>query len=312
MDVSSSPLLSQILCCPECGGDLLFKSHSIVCKQCSKKYEINYINEKPIPVLLSSQSDCIVSPEEDADGLPKKPTLLNRIAHILWPPEPARFYGDLQRKFNTKNYHRGVEEFIKRYHPKDKNETVLIDLGGGKRRLKNYIINIDVFASSEVDVIADARFLPLRSMSIDGAILQSVLEHVAQFEDVLRQSYRVLKFDGLIFCEVPFYYPVHAEADFARFTKKMLTFLLEKSGFSVEEFRITMGPFSALSLSCRVILSAILSMGYKKLFTAWYILIGWLTFWLRYLDIFYPRNQIVEYIMPSFYIVARKGRSPHA
>ena len=110
--MSINPLLPDILCCPDCGGDLDLKAHSITCKKCLRSYEKTYAKEKVIPVLFSSNSDFVFSPKKDAYGLPQKHTLLSRLAQILWPPEPACFYGDLQRKFDIKNYHQDLKNFI--------------------------------------------------------------------------------------------------------------------------------------------------------------------------------------------------------
>lgn len=80
-------------------------------------------------------------------------------------------------------------------------------------------IGIDIYATSTVDYIADAHFLPFKNESFDGVWIQAVLEHVLWPVVVVSEMNRVLKPKGLIYSEIPFMQQVHEGAyDFQRYT----------------------------------------------------------------------------------------------
>lgn len=84
---------------------------------------------------------------------------------------------------------------------------------------KDSIISFDIYNSINVDFIADAHSIPLKTNSIDLIIIQAVLEHVFNPKEVVGECYRVLKNDGVIYAETPFLQGVHEGAyDFTRFS----------------------------------------------------------------------------------------------
>lgn len=47
------PKLLEILACPACGGDVVFKEEKIACLKCGRKYPVR----NGIPVLLADQAE---------------------------------------------------------------------------------------------------------------------------------------------------------------------------------------------------------------------------------------------------------------
>ncbi len=81
------------------------------------------------------------------------------------------------------------------------------------------LISCDIYASANVDVLADGHFLPFRSASFDGVAAQAVLEHVLDPALAVSEMHRVLKPGGIVYAETSFMQQVHEAAfDFTRFT----------------------------------------------------------------------------------------------
>ena len=79
--------------------------------------------------------------------------------------------------------------------------------------------SIDIYGSNNVDIICDAHYLPFTNNVYDGVWIQAVLEHVVEPTKVVKEIYRVLKNNGVVYAETPFMQPVHEGAyDFTRYT----------------------------------------------------------------------------------------------
>lgn len=118
------------------------------------------------------------------------------------------------------------------------------------------ITGIDVYDSHDVDVIADAHYLPFSAGSFDGVWIQAVLEHVVEPALVVSEIHRVLKCNGLIYAETPFMQQVHEGAyDFTRFTVLGHRYLFRD--FSLIDCGGNKGPDVVLTWSVRYYIHAI-------------------------------------------------------
>jgi len=83
-------------------------------------------------------------------------------------------------------------------------EPVIIELGCGPKKKKGRI-GVDAIDLPNVDIVADIEkglpFLP--DDSVDEIHCRSILEHVNNFENLMREIVRVLKRDGKAFVFVP-------------------------------------------------------------------------------------------------------------
>jgi len=81
------------------------------------------------------------------------------------------------------------------------------------------IINIDPSPTSGAALFCDGHDLPFRSGTVDGVVIQAVLEHVLDPVRCVAEIHRVLRPDGLVYSEIPFLAPAHEHGfDFTRFT----------------------------------------------------------------------------------------------
>jgi SAM-dependent methyltransferase len=96
-------------------------------------------------------------------------------------------------------------------------------MGNGLEQLyadrRSRLLAFDIYPSRLTQFIADAHQIPLAPASVDGVIVQAVLEHVLDPQQVVREIHRVLRPNGLVYAETPFMQQVHAGPhDFIRFT----------------------------------------------------------------------------------------------
>lgn len=142
-------------------------------------------------------------------------------------------------------------------------------------------IEIDVSFGPQTKVIADAHDIPLDSESVDGVIVQAVLEHVVDPVRVVEQIYRVLKRNGLVYAETPFMQQVHLQPyDFQRFTHLGHRLLFKH--FEELESGVACGPGMALACSIRSFLLSLFNWKpYRGLMT---IVSHIAFFWLKYFD----------------------------
>jgi SAM-dependent methyltransferase len=91
------------------------------------------------------------------------------------------------------------------------------------------LIAFDIYASPFVQFIGDGHSIPLADASVDGVVVQAVLEHVLEPWLVAEEIHRVLRLGGLVYADTPFMQPVHeGPYDFTRFTDSGHRYLFRK------------------------------------------------------------------------------------
>jgi hypothetical protein len=198
--------------------------------------------------------------------------LLRRIyLRLLVPPNPFRFDPRLDER---------VRQLSASVSP----GQWALNLGSGSTEYGARTINLDVRPFRGVGVVADGHKLPFRDGSLSGAILRGVLEHVRSAETVRRELQRVLAPGAFVYVEVPFLQPLHlSPEDHRRFTLAGLQGFL--ADFEHVDSGVQIGPGSALSWVLRETLACLLSFGSRKAYSRLLAVVGWLTFWLKYLDL---------------------------
>jgi SAM-dependent methyltransferase len=137
--------------------------------------------------------------------------------------------------------------FFSRSFIKDKAEYLkgdVIDIGCGSSKYKSIILGfrgvksftgIDFIKDTGVDIVADLNSpFPIKDNSYDSAICISVLEHLLEPKEALKEMNRILKPEGSILLATPWIFPYHAVPDdYFRFSRKALEYLAAESGFRV-------------------------------------------------------------------------------
>ena len=131
----------------------------------------------------------------------------------------------------------------------------IIDLGGNHEssyrkfwETDERIISLNISAQLKPDIIHDLeKPLPIENESYDNALLINVLEHIYNYQSLLRESARIIKKNGTLVIAAPFLFPVHPSPfDFRRFSEDALQREISQVGLSVTHIKsLGSGVFSA-------------------------------------------------------------------
>ncbi len=188
------------------------------------------------------------------------------------------------------------------------NNKVILNLGSGTNRIHPEIINVDLFAFKEVDVVADICDTPFKDASVDGIVCEDVLEHVAQAPKLLKEMSRILKPGGMMIIKTPFVYPYHSSPnDFFRWTGDGLKHIVKENNFSVKESGITGGPMCTLQAVLMHIFAMIFSFGSK---TVYFLLVQFFMVVfspLKLLDPLFMLSPFAKDIASHIFVIAQKN-----
>jgi SAM-dependent methyltransferase len=134
----------------------------------------------------------------------------------------------------------------------------VLDAGAGEGRFRRLFsqaqyVGVDLAVGdvlwdySSLDVNADLLALPFRDRAFDLVVNTQVLEHVREPKVILLEIFRVLKPGGRLLLTAPQGWDEHqAPHDYFRFTSFALRYLLETTGYVVEEIKPMGGYFRYL------------------------------------------------------------------
>ena len=211
------------------------------------------------------------------------------------------FFGPV---FTSLSFRRVIRQCLDKYTE----NQVIVNLGSGPQHFKGRtdIINVDLFAFDEVDIVADASCLPLENLSVDLIVNMAMLEHVHNPEVVVQEMYRILKPGGYVLSYVPFMVPYHAApCVFYRWTRQGARRIF--SCFDSINISVGCGPTSGLLYVLEEWLATLLSFGSKKLHDMWFILFMLILFPIKYLDIFINSFRFVSNVASGSGILASKS-----
>ncbi|MBI2996276.1 MAG: methyltransferase domain-containing protein [Candidatus Melainabacteria bacterium] len=122
---------------------------------------------------------------------------------------------------------------------------VLLDVGCGASPFKDYFIKyVDKYLKHEhpeaakenikYDYLSELPKINAPDNSIDTIISWSVLEHVSEPFETIKEFNRILKANGIFIISVPQYWHLHEEPhDYLRFTKHILNEKITRLGFEI-------------------------------------------------------------------------------
>ena len=182
-------------------------------------------------------------------------------------------------------------------------ESKVLDVGSGKKRVEARAINMDIEFFPGVDIVGNIQELPFKDGHFDLLIARAVLEHVENPIAAVTEMRRVLKKDGYIYAEIPFLQSYHgAPGDFQRYTLNGIDKLFKD--FRKIESGVCVGPTGAI-LGLIHEYAAFL-VGLPILRTAAYIILGWILFPFRYLDLLLIKRKRAHLIASSLYFVGKR------
>lgn len=127
-------------------------------------------------------------------------------------------------------------------------DTLLLSIGGGPRRVHPRLVNVNIGLFENVDVVADGYRLPYWDGSVDACHCEAVLEHMEEPWRAVAEMFRVLRPGGQVFAATPFLQAFHAYPNhFQNFTLEGQRRLFERAGFEVLAGGACVGPTFAIA-----------------------------------------------------------------
>jgi SAM-dependent methyltransferase len=126
-------------------------------------------------------------------------------------------------------------------------DALCLSIGGGPLRVHAELVNLNLGAFPNVDIVADAHRLPYADGAVERIHCEAVLEHLEVPGRAVEEMFRVLVPGGRGFVATPFLQPYHGYPDhFQNFTLSGHRRLFERVGFTVLEAGTCVGPTFAL------------------------------------------------------------------
>ena len=184
----------------------------------------------------------------------------------------------------------------------------ILDLGGiknaeyhklikGQHNIK--VVNIDDKSVADFSFNLENKF-PLENDTYDNIICLNVLEHIFDYQNVVDESFRILKSGGQIINVTPFLLNIHeCPNDYWRYTRQSLEKIFEQAGFKeIEISEIGTGLFGAVYQ---------LKFGFYKIDVIRKIVVAVSIFMDNILKIIKPNSFITQKHMPlGFFVRAKK------
>lgn len=216
--VTALPItLRDRITCPTCQSKPIATSDGMSCPNCGGSYP----TVKGVPILLP-RDESVFSPEAvgrlhefvfSRGNGSKLQTILRRIlptnATNLFAWEALRAMGAKVRR-----------------DPTERPSILVLGAGDGGEGLEVLleddqldVVQSDVVLGPHVSIVLDSHAIPFENETFDAVVAQAVLEHVLDPVQCVREIWRVLRPNGLVYVETPFMQQVHGgRYDFTRYT----------------------------------------------------------------------------------------------
>ncbi len=204
-------------------------------------------------------------------------------------------------------FRKAIKHCLTEYNSDD---AVIVNIGSGPQHFKGRrdIINIDLFAFDEIDIVADADDLPIEDHSVDLIINVAMLEHVVDPAAIVKEMQRILKPNGKILAYAPFIVPYHAAPhDFHRWTEQGLARLFSR--FEYLDIKVGCGPTSGLLYVLEEWLAIFFSFGCKPIHDILFIVFMIILSPLKLLDFFLEKLPFASIIASGFMVVAGNDKT---
>ena len=302
--VPRSAALQRILsrlACPACRGGLRADGAGLACESCDRRYEVR----GDMPVLLDEASAAeIGAARGGAENVRLRSRLgkMARLADIIRPPHPFLFING-----------RSCREAFSAMASGSGADAIVLDIGSGLLKglnasglsphVRAHLVPLEIDAGPGIGVVGDAHKLPWRDGSLDGALIQGVLEHVRDPIGIVAEIYRVLKPGAPVYADVPFLQHYHLDPlDFRRYTVYGFEQLFGR--FEKVRSGVAAGPASALA----DMLTEFPALPFRSPALYWGVKLisGWLVSPLRFLDLVWGRAERAHIASGAVFFLGKK------
>jgi SAM-dependent methyltransferase len=121
--------------------------------------------------------------------------------------------------------------------------ALCLSIGGGPSRPNPLLVNVNIGPFVNVDVVADAHYLPYAENSVDAIYCEAVIEHLYNPIQAIKEMHRVLKPSGKAYVCTPFLQAYHGYPHhYQNYTLTGHKRLFEVEGFNIIEAGTCVGP----------------------------------------------------------------------
>lgn len=307
MSSRSYTSLLPSLACPVCHAPLRDTDLALVCTGCTLSFAVT----NNVPVLLAPVSaKTIEGFRSDAENVQLRrsmsPTLL-KFVDAIRPPHPFWYMRRKTSHVQRVAFSRLVEANGQRENP------VFLDVGSGilgglnasglSSYVRDHIVSLEIAPTTGIGIVGDAHYLPFADGSVDGILIQGVLEHVLDPEQIVREIGRVLRPGAPVFSEVPFIQHYHLDpVDFRRWTHYGFAYLFRD--FERVSAGVCAGPAAALTDMLTEFPALIFS--HPVLYWGTKVVSGWLFSPLQFLDVLWANSPRAHVMAGAVYFLGRK------
>ncbi len=303
--------LIPVLACPTCRASLSLTAATLTCTACGQQYPV--VGDVPVLLDPSSQAE-IAGFRNDAENVRLRQQLTSggmvKLVDLIRPPHPFAF---TRRRVNHAK--RIAFSQLAAASANDPNARFL-DIGSGilgglnhsglSAHVRSHLLPLEIAPTSGVGVVGDAHKLPFRNDSLDGALIQGVLEHVRDPIQVVAEIFRTLKPGAPVYAEVPFIQHYHLDpVDYRRWTHYGFGKLF--GDYVCDDVGVAAGPASALTdmlteFPALLFRSPALYWGAK-------VVSGWLFSPIQLLDAVWGAAPRAHVMAGAVYVLGRKPAS---
>ena len=273
-----SDRVRNVLRCPYCGASLRDRVSQFECVNAECGSEFPVLNGVPI---LLNEAGGLFALQDNREKLVRHSTFSERATRFLKGLIP-----NLTVNVCAARNYAQVAKLLECVRP----DPLVLLIGAGtigdgisnlKLNPRLELLETDVAIEERTQLACDAHFLPFADESFDCVVMQAVMEYLQEPFQCVREIYRVLKPDGIVYSEAPFLLPVHGrDHDFMRFTHVGHRRLY--SHFSEISSGACGGPASALACSMQYF--ALSCVPFRQTRNVVKAVVRCLLFWLKYFD----------------------------
>lgn len=290
--------------CPRCTGPVQRADGSWRCSNASCRYAAEpFPVVSGVPALVDFDRSVLDADKLRASGgaSPIRRTRFHRVLNRLLHPANTTASASVARMLRLL----AADDAAARRRPR------ILVIGGGTRgdglaalyaEPAVDLIAFDIYFSPAVQFVGDGHAIPLADGSVDGVVIQAVLQHMLEPTVVVSEIHRVLRSGGIVYADSPFLQQVcEGPYDFTRFTDSGHRYLFRS--FECVDSGCVAGAGTALRWSLDYFVRALTRS----------VRLGRVTslclFWLSYADRMLDRGHSLD-AASSVFFLGRKSAAP--
>jgi len=209
--------------------------------------------------------------------------------------------------YTTHNDSSVIQKALSRCFSTINENSIGLNIGAGSSQLHPSILNLDIAFSKSTDCVANAEQLPFADNTLDIVVTQETLEHVKDPFLVIKEINRVLKPNGILYCQVPFTIGYHpGPTDYWRFSVEGIQEMVERTGLHCDEVSIAVGPGTGFYRIVVEFWAVLFSVIYSRFYRPVKGIAALVFYPIKLLDPLLIRSPQANRIAGGYFVVAHK------